>query len=297
MKLSIILPAKNEETSLRELLPELLAAYPEAEIILVDDGSTDGTVALCTELGVQVISHSRTMGNGAAVKAGARAATGDVLVFMDADSQHRPDQIAALLESIDRGADMVVGARSWEGQANWLRGTANALYNRIAGYMTGTTIPDLTSGFRAVVADKFKPFLFLLPNGFSYPTTITMAFLRMGYVVEFCPILMRERRGSGSHIRPLRDGVRFLVVIFRIGSLYSPLKLFAPIGLAFFLLGLSYYFYTYATVQRFTNMSALLLANSVLVFLIGLVSEQLTTLLYAAMHREPARSHPESRIE
>ena len=286
MNLSIILPARNEECALRALLPELQSSYPDAEIIVVNDGSIDGTVNLCRELNIGLVNHPRSLGNGASVKAGARAATGEILVFMDADGQHRPDQIAGLLEQMRGGADMAVGARRWKDQASWLRGAANAVYNRVASYMTGAHIPDLTSGFRAVMANKFRRFLFLLPNGFSYPTTITMAFLRMGYVVEFVPIETQERRGNHSHIMPLRDGLRFLIVIFRIGSLYSPLKLFAPIGLGFLLLGLGHYGYTYFVSSRFTNMSALMLANGVLVFLIGLVSEQLTTLLYAALHRE-----------
>jgi glycosyltransferase involved in cell wall biosynthesis len=277
--LSIILPAKNEEQALTSLLPELRAQFPAAEVIVVDDGSTDGTAAMCRRLGIHCIVHPYSMGNGAAIKSGARAANGQTLVFMDADGQHRASDIPRLLEMLEHGYDMVVGARNQSSQANLGRLTANAIYNAIASWMVNHTISDLTSGMRAVNATKFREFLHLLPNGFSYPTTITMAFFRAGYPVGYLPITAARRIGK-SHIRPLRDGARFFLIIFRIGTLYSPLKLFVPMSLAFFLLGLAYYLYTYLTIGRLTNMSALLLSTSVLVFLIGLVSEQITNLLY-----------------
>lgn len=278
-RLSIVLPARNESAGLRNLLPSLITTHPSAELIVVDDGSTDDTVSVCNEHGVKVISHPYGMGNGAAIKSGARAASGDILVFMDADGQHNPTDIQRLLQKLDEGYDMVVGARSSSSQANVGRHIANSLYNRIATWMTGHAIPDLTSGFRAVRGKKFREFLHLLPNGFSYPTTITMAFFRSGYGVTYIPIVAKPRTGR-SHIRPLRDGVRFFLIVFKVGTLYSPLKIFVPVSGVFFLLGLGYYIYTYVTEMRFTNMSALLLITSILVFLIGLVSEQITSLLY-----------------
>ncbi len=277
--ISIILPAKNEAAALRGLLPRLRAAQAEAEIIVVDDGSTDETRALCRESGVQCLSSPYSMGNGAAIKRGARVAQGDILVFMDADGQHSPDNIAALLDRLSEGYDMVVGSRSWSDQAGVGRGMANTLYNRIASWMTGFKVMDLTSGFRAVRAGKFREFLHLLPNGFSYPTTITMAFFRSAYPVNYLPIQVSARIGK-SHIRPLRDGMRFLLIIFKIATLYSPLKLFVPASATFFLLGLGYYGYTFATLHRFTNMSVLLFSAAVIVFLIGLISEQITVLTY-----------------
>lgn len=277
--ISIVLPAKNEAGALRGLLPRLRQAYPAAEIIVVDDGSTDDTRPLCLEAGVQCLSSPYSMGNGAAIKRGARAASGDILVFMDADGQHSPDNIQALLDKLDQGYDMAVGSRSWSDQAGVGRGLANTLYNRVATWMTGFKVHDLTSGFRAVRAGKFREFLHLLPNGFSYPTTITMAFFRSAYPVCYVPIQVASRIGK-SHIRPLRDGVRFLLIIFKIATLYSPLKLFVPTGAAFFLLGLGYYLYTFITTHRFTNMSALLFSAAVIVFLIGLISEQITALTY-----------------
>ncbi len=279
MSISIVIPARNESTSLFTLLPRLRDLVASGEIIVVDDGSTDDTAAVSEAAGVKVVRHPYGMGNGAAVKSGARAASGEILVFMDADGQHDPADIPRLLEKLDEGYDMVVGARQRGSQASVGRGLANRVYNRLASLMTGQPIADLTSGFRAVRADKFRQFLYLLPNGFSYPTTSTMAFFRSGYPVGYVPIVAAERIGK-SHIKPLKDGVRFLLIIFRIGTLYSPLKLFVPISLVFFLLGLGHYIYTFITESRFTNMSALLLSISMVVFLIGLVSEQITQLMY-----------------
>lgn len=279
MRISVILPAKNEVEGLRRALPALRTVLPAAEVIVVDDGSTDATAAVAAELGASVLSAPYSMGNGAAIKRGTRAATGDILVFMDADGQHDPAQIPQLLERIESGFDMAVGARGADGQANAGRGLANALYNRLATWMTGHRVADLTSGFRVARADKFRKFLHLLPNGFSYPTTSTMAFFRSAYPVAYVPITVARRIGR-SHIRPIRDGLRFLLIIFKIATLYSPLKLFAPASFAFCVTGLGYYGYTYAAEHRFTNMSALLLSASVIIFLIGLISEQITSLMY-----------------
>jgi len=277
--LSIVLPAKNEANSLTTLLPKLREIYPETEIIVVDDGSNDETIAVCRSHNTKLVSHPYSKGNGAAVKTGARLANGDVIVFMDADGQHQPEDIERLLTKLRDGHDMVVGARQKGSQASIGRSLGNRFYNLLSSWMVGQQIADLTSGFRAVRTDYFREFLHLLPNGFSYPTTITMAFFRAGYTVSYIPIVAMKRRGN-SHIRPLRDALRFLLIIFKIGTLYSPLKIFTPISGLFFLLGIGYYGYTFAEFGRFTNMSALLFSTSVLVFLIGLVAEQITMLLY-----------------
>jgi glycosyltransferase involved in cell wall biosynthesis len=286
MSLSVILPARNEAASLQSLIPRILALGIADEVIVVDDGSTDDTARVAAATGVKVVRHPYGIGNGAAVKSGARAATGDIIVLMDADGQHDPSDIPRLLAKLDEGFDMVVGARNSGSQASVGRLAANTVYNRIASWMTGQRIADLTSGFRAVRAHRFREFLHLFPNGFSYPTTVTMAFFRSGYPVAYLPIVAAERIGK-SHIKPLRDGVRFLLIIFRIGTLYSPLKLFLPISLVFFLLGAGHYVQTFIQTGRFTNMSALLLSISVIVFLIGLVSEQITQLMYRPLDREP----------
>lgn len=277
--LSVVIPARNEAAGLKQLLGSLVALLPDAEIIVVNDSSDDDTLKVCADYPVKVISHAYPKGNGAAVKSGARAATGSILVFMDGDGQHDPADIPRLLDKLDQGYDMVVGARKNGSQASIGRGLANGLYNRMASYMTNQRVEDLTSGFRAVRADKFHDFLYLLPNGFSYPTTITMAFFRAGYSIAYEPICAAKRIGK-SHLHPVKDGIRFLLIIFKIGTLYSPLKLFAPLALAFFLTGLGWYGYTLTTMNRFTNMSALLLSVSIIVFMMGLISEQITTLIY-----------------
>ena len=282
-RISIILPAKNEAISLATLLPRLRTHWPDAEIIVIDDGSTDNTVAVCHDAGVRVLSHRYSQGNGAAIKTGARAARGEFLVFMDADSQHRAQDVQHLLDALDEGYDMAVGSRDGAGQASIARHLGNTVYNRFASWMVNQRIEDLTSGFRAVVAEKFREFLYLLPNGFSYPTTITMCFFRNGYSVRYVPVAV-DRRIGRSHLRPLHDGIRFALIIFRVATLYSPLKLFLPVSFAFFCVGLGYYLFTYFTMGRFTNMSALLFINSVLVFLIGLVSEQITMLIFKKDH-------------
>lgn len=278
--LSIIIPAKNEENGLAGILPTLRTKYPDAEIIVVDDCSTDGTGRICELHRVTILRHPYSMGNGAAVKTGARAASGDILIFMDADGQHDPADIPLLLNKLAEGYDMIVGSRGAASQASVGRMGANFAYNALASWIVNQNIADLTSGFRVIRADKFREFLHLLPNGFSYPTTITMSFFRAGYAVGYVPITVKRRMGR-SHINPFRDGVRFFLIIFKIGTLYSPLKMFLPFSLLFFLTGAGYYAYTFLTLNRFTNMSALLLSVSVLIFLIGLVSEQITMLLYS----------------
>jgi glycosyltransferase involved in cell wall biosynthesis len=273
------LPAKNEAPALADLLPRLRAMHPHAEIIVVDDGSTDDTRAICLQNGVQCESSPYSMGNGAAIKRGARVASGDILVFMDGDGQHDPADIVRLLEKLDQGYDMVVGARDWGSQAGVGRGVANTIYNWLASRMTDHQVADLTSGFRVARAERFREFLYLLPNGFSYPTTSTMAFFRSAYPVAYVPIKAAQRVGK-SHIRPMKDGMRFLLIIFKIATLYSPLKLFVPASAIFFLLGCANYAWTFIRAGRLTNMSTLMWSAAVIVFLIGLVSEQITTLMY-----------------
>ena len=277
--LSIILPAKNESKNLPNFLPMLFLLYPDAEILLVNDGSTDDTAAIARAAGATVIDHPYSMGNGAAVKTGARHAKNDILVFMDADGQHHPGDIPALLTKLNSGYDMVVGARKATSHASLFRRLANNFYNKLASLMTGHKIEDLTSGFRAARASKFRKFLYLLPNGFSYPTTSTMAFFRSGFPVGYVTIHAGKRSGK-SHIRLLHDGLRFFIIILRIGVLFSPMRLFLPISSIVFSLGAGYYGYTYFTEGRFTNMSAVLFLSSLFIFLIGIVSEQISSLHY-----------------
>ena len=279
--LSIILPACNEAESLRQILPDLIQRFPEAELLVINDGSTDDTEGVCNQFDCRMINQPYNMGNGAAVKRGAREAKGELLAFMDADSQHKGQELEKLICKIQTDDyDMVVGSRAPGAHATPWRRFANGIFNKLASWMTNHPVLDLTSGMRVARASRFKEFLHLLPNGFSYPTTITMAFFRSGYSVCYEPIDVHERKGT-SHIRPLRDGIRFLLIIFKIGSMYSPLKLFLPISLLLFLTASGLYLYTYLSVGRFTNMSALLYSTSLLVFLIGMVSEQITNLLFS----------------
>lgn len=283
--LSIVIPAKDEAVTLELIIPTLVKLYPNAEIIVVNDGSEDDTKEICSNLPVKLISHPYSKGNGAAIKTGSRVAQGEFILFMDADGQHQPNEIASLLAIIDEGYDMVVGARHVSEQASVGRAIANNVYNKLASLITGQKVMDLTSGFRVVNTRKFREFIYMLPNGFSYPSTITMAFFRSGYSVSYFPITVNQREGK-SHIRPLRDGSRFLLIIFRIATLYSPLKIFIPISSSIFLMSIVYYIYTYMSDGRFTNMGAVLLLASVFVFLMGLVSEQITTLLYATANKK-----------
>jgi glycosyltransferase involved in cell wall biosynthesis len=279
LKISIVLPAKNESAAIGQTIAQIQKLQLVHEIVVVNDGSTDHTKQVAESAGAKVVTHPYSKGNGAAIKTGARCATGDIVIFMDADGQHDPKDIPRLLERIEQGYDLVVGARQKGSQASVGRGIANALYNNLATYMTEQKVEDLTSGFRAVRAEKFREFLYLLPNGFSYPTTSTMAFFRAGYSVTYVPIHAEKRIGR-SHIQPVRDGVRFFLIIFKIATLFSPLKMFLPIAVILFLMGTGWYGYTLYEFHRFTNMSALLYTGSIMIFLMGLISEQITALMY-----------------
>ncbi len=273
---SVVLPCLNEHQSIADITKRLNEALPGAEIIVVDDGSAPPI----TELdGAVILRHPYNIGNGAAIKTGARHASRDFIVFMDADGQHDPGDIVRLLGKLAEGYDLVVGARGVDSQASTGRSIANYIYNRFASALTGFKIADLTSGFRAARTKAFKNFLYLLPNGFSYPTTSTMAFFRCGYSVAYVPIKAAQRLGK-SKIRVLRDGLKFLVIILRIGTLFSPMRFFLPLSFVIFLVATSYYGYTYFTANRFTNMSAVLYLSSLFTFLFGIISEQISALHY-----------------
>jgi len=289
--ISIILPAKNEAKSLEKLLPSLKQIFPDDEVIVVNDGSTDNTAEICEQNHVRILTHVYSMGNGAAIKTGARNAIGDILVFMDADGQHSPEDITRLVDKVESGFDMAVGARQVDTHASVARRIANTIYNMLASWMTGYPIEDLTSGFRAARARHFKKFLYLLPNKFSYPTTSTMAFFRSGLPVGYVPIKAMNRTGDRkSHIRIFHDGFRFLIIILKIGALFSPMRFFLPISTLLFLAGLSYYLYTYIYWGRLTNMSAILFLASLSTFLIGMVSEQISALHYKDIHETQRRT-------
>ena len=286
---SIILPAYNEASAIGDVLRGVQqvaatrAAEESWEIIVVDDGSSDTTATVAEEAGAKVLRHPYNIGNGAAVKTGIREAKGELLVLMDADGQHRPEEIPKLLEALE-GHVMAVGARQSDGQANWWRSGANAIYNSFASYVTGRKIPDLTSGFRAVRAGVARRFLYLLPNTFSYPTTITLACFKTGVPVAYIPIDARRRQGT-SKIRLLADGTRFFLIILKIATIFSPFRVFFPLAFASFMAGFGYYAYTYFTSRRFTNMAMLLIVQAVILFALALISEQVAQLRFDRSER------------
>ncbi len=276
---SVIIPVFNEEESIGAIVKEINGLFPDFEIIVINDGSTDETAARAREAGALVYSHPYNIGNGAAVKSGIRIASGQVLVFMDGDGQHDPKDIEKMLDLFP-DYDMVVGARPRGHQASVWRALGNAVYNGFASYVAKFPIQDLTSGFRAVKAEIARSFLYLLPNTYSYPTTMTLGVLRSGRSVTYVSIQSRKRSKGKSKVKLFRDGVRFFMIITKICALYSPLRVFLPISLLLFLLGLGYYTYTFVLWQRFTNMSALLFSTSILVFMLGLISEQIAQMRF-----------------
>ncbi len=282
MDLSVIIPAHDESANLPRLIPrirEILGTrWGKVEILVVNDASTDDTASAAAAAGARVVSHPYNLGNGAAVKTGIRNARGEMVVLMDGDGQHKPEDIPRLLEEAAI-YDLVVGARTAQSHAGPHRFAANAAYNWLASYVTRFRIEDLTSGFRAFRRRTAMRFLYLLPNGFSYPTTQTMAYLRTGHSLKYVPI-EADRRGKGSRskIRLISDGTRFLLIIVKIATLYSPFRIFLPLSASLFLTGIGYYVYTYVTAQRFTGGTLFLLLTSLNIFLLGLISEQISQL-------------------
>jgi glycosyltransferase involved in cell wall biosynthesis len=271
---SVIVPALNEEGAIGPLIRQLRESASWLEVLVVDDGSSDGTGAEAAAAGARVIRHPYNKGNGAAVKSGLRMASGELVLILDADGQHRPDDAVRLVEGLAE-YDLVIGARSRQTQASWQRRIGNAILNRLASHLTERPIPDLTSGFRAARRDRVLEFIHLLPNGFSTPTTTTLAFVRAGYNVLFVPIDAAQRQGR-SKIRLGADGARFFLILLKVITIFSPLRVFVPISLGTFALGAAYGAWTVATQAHVTNSSVLLILLSVVMFLIGLVSEQIS---------------------
>ena len=277
-EVTILLPAYNEQGVIGETIRRIRALHPDFEILVVDDGSTDNTMREAMEAGANVWPHPYNMGNGAAIKSGLRCARGEWVLMMDADGQHKPEDIARLLEHKDR-FDMVVGARTRQSETSAHRDLANWVYKRFASYVTRFKVEDLTSGFRLVRLSVARQFIYLLPNTFSYPSTLTLGYLRSGRTVKYIPIQTKARVGK-SKIKLLKDGARFFLIITKIASLFSPFRVFLPISMGFFVTGLCYYAYTFLTQGRFTNMSALLFNSSIIIFMIGLVAEQISQMRY-----------------
>ncbi|OQX58563.1 glycosyl transferase [candidate division KSB1 bacterium 4484_219] len=278
-KLSFVIPAYNEGKTIASVVTQLTNKFPEAEILVVNDGSDDNTKEESIKAGALVYSHPHCMGNGASVKDGIRYCSGEIIVLMDADGQHKPEDAEMLLQCI-KTYNMVVGARTSSSKTVWYRDIANTVYNRLASYMTDFKIEDLTSGFRVFRKSEVSQFLYLFPNGFSYPTTVTMAYLRSGRSVHYVPIETEFRVGK-SKIKLVKDGSKFFLVIMRIATLYSPLKIFIPTSLMFFALGMFWYLFSYFICNAgFPKMSLLLFMTSVIVFMQGLLSEQICQMRY-----------------
>ena len=278
-KISVIIPAFNEGRTIGDVVKKIRELLPEAEILVVNDGSEDDTAKAAQAAGAVVQNHPYNIGNGAAIKSGIRSAKGDVFVFMDGDGQHDPADIEAMLACFP-DYDMVVGARADSGQASIGRALGNRVYNWFASYVTKFSVKDLTSGFRAVKADIARSFLYLLPNTYSYPTTITLGVLRNGNSVKYLPIKTQKRKQGKSQIRFFQDGVRFFMIITRITTLYSPMRVFLPVSFILFSLGIVRYVYTFVTEGRFTNMSALFFVSAVSIFMMSLISEQVCQMRY-----------------
>lgn len=294
--ITVIIPAYNEEAVIgrvveeaREVIGRLTdgSALGGGEVLVVDDGSQDKTADSARQAGARVVSHPYNIGNGAAIKTGIRQALGELLVLMDGDGQHRAEDIPKLLAELDR-YDLVVGARSRESQKNLPRYLANQAYNLIASYLTGLRVLDLTSGFRAIRRRLARRFVYLLPNRFSYPTTLTLAVIKAGYSVQYVPISTGPRIGK-SRLRFFRDGLRFFLIMLRITTFFSPFKIFFPISILFFTAGVAYYFYTFVMYHRFTNMSAVLFINAILIFLMGLISEQIAQMRFERIEDDPEK--------
>src|SRR3989338_7074011 len=274
---SIIIPVFNEAENLGQLLDRLRSVLlPSWEVIVVDDGSTDGSSEIAEKRGARVIRHPYNIGNGAAVKSGIRAARGKLLVLMDGDGQHRPEDVPRLLKDAEK-FHMVVGARGKGSRLRLHRYIANLVYNAFASYVTKFKVEDLTSGFRVLSRKDALRFIDLLPNTFSYPSTLTLAFLRSGLTVKYVPIQTLYRSGQ-SKISLVADGIRFLLIIAKIATLFSPFRVFLPVSGLFFFSGMGYYLYTFVTEHRFTNMAVFLLTTGVIIFMLGLASEQIALL-------------------
>ncbi len=276
-EISIVIPVFNEAVNLAPLLDKIQSLkLARVEIIVIDDGSIDNSSEVALSAGANVIRHPYNIGNGAAVKSGIRAARGRLIVLMDGDGQHRPEDIPKLLAEASN-YHMVVGVRAKGSKLRFHRYAANQLYNLLASYVTRFRVQDLTSGFRVLSRREAHKFIDLLPNTFSYPTTLTLAFLRSGFTVKYVPIQTLYRAGQ-SKISLVTDGIRFLLIITKIATLFSPFRVFLPVSVFFFLAGLANYLYTYFSQGRFTNMSVFLLTTAVIIFMLGLVSEQIALL-------------------
>ena len=286
-RLTILIPAFNEADTLGEVISQLCALYPQSEILAVDDGSTDATATIAETRGARVIRHPYNKGNGASIKTGLRNATRELVLIFDADGQHDARDIAKLAECVGE-YDLVVGARDENSQTDFGRRMYHHVLNALASYLSGMRVPDATSGFRVARRADLLQFIHLLPNGFSTPVTTSLAFIKAGYSVKFLPTTMLKRQGGVSKIKPVRDGTRFLIIAFRMSTMFAPMKLFLPVSAALFVIA---FLYTIVDILFFshrlyiTNSAVLLFTMTILIFLIGLVAEQIAALRFERIEK------------
>lgn len=292
MKYSIVLPVYNEEHIISDTISNIIALFHrenlECEVITVDDGSTDESASVLQNLAgkyprqLKVITHPYNKGNGATIKTGIKHTEGDIIICMDVDGQHDPNDIPKMLPYLN-DYDLVVGARPFKSDGTWYRNLANKFYNWLASTLTGFRIKDLTSGFRIFRADVVKKFYHLFPQRFSYPTTSTLALIKCGYNIKYVPINIRSRQAGASKINLFRDGLRFTTIIFKIIILFEPMKVFLPISLLSFLLTLVAMIISIIQLNRLyiPNSSVILFVLGILSFLLGILAEHLTAIQLA----------------
>lgn len=273
---SIIIPVYNEREGISHVIESMQSLREKHgsrwEIIVVDDGSTDGTSDVLKNIqDVVLVQHSLNRGYGAAIKTGIKHAKYDTIIISDADGTYSANDIPKLLGQLSK-CEMVVGNRE---NSNFLsaRRLAKWIITRLANYLTGVKIPDLNSGLRAMKKDIVTKFLHLLPDGFSFTTTITLAMLTNDYDVEFVPIEYKMRSGK-SKIRPIRDTLNFIQLVIRTVLYFDPLKVFLPISIFFFISSLAVFIFTYLFTPRVMDITAVILfISGVQMLAIGMIAD------------------------
>ena len=279
---TIVIAAFNEGMTIGGVVERTRAVCPDAEILVVDDASSDDTADQAEAAGARVIRRPYNLGQGAGIKTGVRAATGDVVVLLDGDGQHDPADIPRLLEPI--GAyDLVIGQRDRAGQQNTVRWLGNSALNRLGSYLVGIQMRDLTSGFRAMRRNVMLDVLHLLPNQYSWSTTSALAFAKAGFHVCFEPIVVRRRETGKSSQKLMRNGIRFLLIMLRVSTLFSPLRIFFPMFVLLQLLALVGYIWSVAAGSPKLHLppsTVMFFLGGLLVFAFGLISEQIAHLRF-----------------
>ena len=276
---SIIIPAYQEEEAIGQVVANVLRVARELgcpyEVLVVDDGSTDNTGGAARYAGAQVLVHPYNRGYGAALKTGIRAATSRTVLFLDADGQHDPEDIRCLLAE-RKVYDMVVGARRRSQGAPLWRKPGKLFLGWLANNLTGRNIPDLKSGFRAIAREMALRFLPIMPDGFSFSTTSTIAAFRGGYKVQYIPIQVAHRVGKSTVT--MIDGFKTIMLIIRIVTLFAPLRVFLPVSAATFVLGVGFVIQGYLSAGAASIKGIMVILASILFFLFGILVDQVTAI-------------------